>query len=342
MANSEEFEQNIDNNDAYQIIHLLDDAFDTAGQPEEKTEEQYSELQRNLILYKSGDTEACTYIVSAFHKFITKYARFICLGHVPRYEQVNKKTGKTFLKIDPTIVSFVGLYVSKKVKEECTSKSKRFHITCDMIKEMFAKYEYADIYNELVLALFNMVERYKITKEGDQYHKRNGTFPMYVQKCFHWEAKRCLDKLIEENFIQPVNFSCINDFVDDDEVNPIEEWMKDESAEFAFIEGIESANRDIMLKNTDKLTMKETEKIDVYTDDALNFNWTNGATCSEIFAELTPFEREILILLFIKKQSLDQVAKLYGYNKITIKRYRDKTIEKLKTQSEKLGIRIWD
>ena len=63
---------------------------------------------------------------------------------------------------------------------------------------LFSKYEYDDIYNELVLALLNMANKYKITQPGEKFHKENGTFHMYVSKCFHWEAYKFLKKLVHD------------------------------------------------------------------------------------------------------------------------------------------------
>ena len=328
----------IHNDDAYQLMRVLDDAFGNDPQPEKRSDEEYAELQRQLILYKQGSPEACSYIIKSFHMFLTKYARFICLGHLPRFVETNVKTGGKFIRTDPSIAKFVGLYVSSEMKKEYPVTSKRFYVACNMIKDMFEKYQYADIYNELVLALLNMAGRYKIIEKGDKFYKRNGTFPMYIHKCFHWEAKRCLDKLVEENYIRPVNFMYINDF--DNGANFFEEFIEDEAAAIAFDEGIEKANRTMLLRQSDSLVMNEDNDMDIYSDDSLNFNWTNGTVCSELFSSLTPFEREILVMNFARKQSADHIAKIYGYNKVTINRYKKKAIDKIRSKAQELGIKI--
>ena len=78
------------------------------------------------------------------------------------------------------------------------TRSKAFSATCTKIQTLFSKYEYDDIYNELVLALLNMANKYKITQPGEKFHKENGTFHMYVSKCFHWEAYKFLKKLVHD------------------------------------------------------------------------------------------------------------------------------------------------
>ena len=160
------------------------------------TESDYQELQRNLILYKEGNGEATTYIVKTFHQFITKYTRFIKNGEIPYYTITNKKSGAKIKKVSPTISMFISLYIDKSESED---KKKLFSNTCLKIKSLFSKYEYCDIYNELVLALLNMANKYKIiTDETDPNYKKNGTFHMYVQKCFHWEAFKYLKTLVRD------------------------------------------------------------------------------------------------------------------------------------------------
>ena len=160
------------------------------------TESDYKELQRNLILYKKGNAEAVTYICQAFHQFITKYTKFITYGVLPHIPYVDKNGNERF-KVDSSISSFVSLFIDKKTTEGMT-KSKAFSVTCVKIQTLFSKYEYDDIYNELILALLNMANKYKITQPGDKFHKENGTFHMYVSKCFHWEAYRYLTKLVND------------------------------------------------------------------------------------------------------------------------------------------------
>lgn len=318
--------------DSYRTLEQLNNYFCTE-QFDKRDEKTYKELQENIIRYKEGNVEALEYIIKSFHIFITKYARLICLGHLPKYECENKKTGYKYLSIDKNIASFVNLYISKEMKEEFNKdKNKCFSAACLMIKNLFSKYEYIDIYNELVLALLNMANRYKITKEGDLYHKENGTFHMYVQKCFHWEAKRTLDKLIDEKYINPVDFDFI---LEDENSNLVENFFIDKSYEKQILEIEEKISREYQIKNSNKLTLKESEDVDIYNIDILNFNWTNGVTCSEPFKNLTSFEREILILFYIKKQDLVQIGKIYGFNKVTIGKYKRLAIQKLKEEMEK-------
>ena len=159
------------------FYNRLDEEFQPAHEQNEDgsyyTESDYEELQRNLILYKQGNREATNYIIKVFHPFITKYTRFIINGDLPYYITTNKN-GRQYKRVSQTISSFVSLFNDK---EEGLDKKKQFSNTCLKIKTLFSKYEYFDIYNELVLALLNMANKYKvITDKNDPHYKKNGTF----------------------------------------------------------------------------------------------------------------------------------------------------------------------
>lgn len=301
------------------------------------TEDDYKELQRNLVLYKEGNQEAITYIIRAFHPFITKYVRFIKNGDLP-YTHCKKKDGTIFNKVSPTITSFAKMFMTKTSKEE---KKKQFSMTCFRIQSMFEKYEYEDIYNELVLALLNMANKYKITQEGDKYHKENGTFHMYVSKCFHWEAYRFLIKLVEDPLVHVDMLSLREHFddMDEDEIEKgTEVFIEDQAAADAFDDMIGVINREDNIKNSSTLTLKEDKRISEYDDDALNFNWTNGVTCGKIFDSLSPYERELIILSFVQKKTDIEIGQIYGYHRGTINEHKKAAVRKVRAAAEKLNI----
>lgn len=320
-------------------ISQLDEVFRPNHEPTEEgyfTESDYQELQRNLILYKEGNQEAITYIVRIFHPFITKYARFIKKGDLPYSRYVDSR-GVNRCKVSPTISNFVSLFIEKK--DDVVDKKKLFSSTCFRIKTMFSKYEYGDIYNELVLALLNMANKYKITQDGDKYHKSNGTFHMYVSKCFHWEAHRYLSKLIHDPLSRFEVIRLCDQFDDMDiEKNKSEVFIEDEVASFKIQEMLDTASRQSDIKNANTLTLKEQEPISAYDLDSLNFNWTNGVTCSELFEDLTPYEREIIILSFIKNKTDIEIGTIYGCHRATINEHKKKAINKIKAKALSLNI----
>ena len=320
-------------------MNQLDETFRPNHEPTDEgyfTESDYQELQRNLILYKEGNQEAITYIIRIFHPFITKYTRFIINGDLPYSKYIDTK-GIERCKVSATISKFVSLFIEKK--EDDIDKKKMFSSTCVRIRKMFSKYEYGDIYNELVLALLNMANKYKITQEGDIYHKSNGTFHMYISKCFHWEAYRYLSKLISDplSHFEVIRLCDQFDDMDIDSDGP-ELFMEDENATFIMQEMIDTASRQGDIKRADTLTLKEDEPISTYDIDSLNFNWTNGVTCSELFEDLTPYEREIIVLSFIKNKTDIEIGSIYGCHRATINEHKKRAVSKIKQKALELNI----
>lgn len=320
-------------------INQLDETFIPNHEPTDEgyfIESDYQELQRNLILYKEGNQEAVTYIVRIFHPFITKYTRFIIFGDLPYWKYIDSK-GIERYKISATISKFVSLFIEKK--DNITDKKKLFSSTCFRVKTMFFKYEYGDIYNELVLALLNMANKYKITKEGDKYHKSNGTFHMYVSKCFHWEAYRYLTKLINDPLSHFEVMRLCDQFDDMDIDGDVPEvFVEDENAFFMMEEMLDTTSRQNDIEHAKTLTLKEEEPISVYDIDSLNFNWTNGVTCSELFKVLTPYEREIIILSFIKNKTDIEIGAIYGCHRATINEHKKRAINKIKDKALELNV----
>ena len=299
------------------------------------SDEEYKKLQQNLILYKQGNTEAAMYIIKSFNQFIGKFARFICYGHVPRYRIKNKYNDGTRLKTDEHINMFINLYISAADKEEHPLKSRLFSAMCTKIREIFSVFEYDDIYNQLVCALLSMACKYKITKEGDKYHKENGTFAMYVSKCFHWEARNTLNTLLVDRYVEPINFRFTNEFNNDLEFT--EECVEDPSALMAYDDMIKTYDRAIAARDSPMLAIKN-ENVDVYKDSSFNFNWINGITCSDIFQCLTNMEREILVHIYIERMTLKEVGELYGYSNMTICRYKNSAISRMEEYCKEKGL----
>lgn len=327
--------------DDISFMKQLDNIFQSriGFQDDYYTEEDYQELQRNLILYKEGNQEAVTYIIKMFHPFITKYSRFIVHGDIPYYTYVDKN-GITHKKVSPTISMFVSLFIENDNKEE---RKKIFSNTCYKIKKLFSKYEYGDIYNELILALLNMANKYKIiTDENNPHFKKNGTFHMYVQKCFHWEAYKYLKKLIKDPLAHFEVLRLCDQFDDieleDGNVAEGQVFIEDNSSQILFEEMIDTTERNLRIKNANTLTLKEEKNLSAHDMDTLNFNWTNGVTCSELFKDLTPYEREILILRFIKNKSDVEIGEIYGCHRATINEHRKKAIAKIKAKALEINL----
>ena len=289
------------------------------------TEEDYQRLQNALVRYKGGDETASTEIVSMFHQFLSKYTKFIVYENSIIPSSVSRGNKKN---LDPSLSKFVSLFIDK---QKTTNSKSAFATACITIKKLFSKYDYWDIYNTLVLALLNMATKYKITKEGDWNHHKNGSFHMYVSRCFHWEAWRFLNKISNDPLVHTDCLHLCNfDKPESEEEKFYVYGIEDTNASFQLEASINEMDRIISLMNSSFLTLNESIPYSSYSMDSLNFNWTNGSTCSELFETLTPYEREILILSFVKNKTDTEISKIYGCHRTTINEHKKVAVNKLK------------
>lgn len=308
------------------------------------TEEDYKMLQKNLILYKEGNAEATDYIISVFHRFIKKYADFI---------SGEKTANNCYIEVrkDKSLNKFINLFIPKEARVAAQTPADKitlFGETCGKIRSLFSKFEYWDIYNELTCTLLNMANKYKITKPGDEFHKENGTFHMYVTKCFHFDAYNSLNKLIGDPLATRNIYSIdddINDYAEDYIGNSYikskgsNESMYNFATQSIILQDTDTdkiiehmmvkADREKMIQDTTKLVFKE-GNIDPYELEALNFNWTNGITCSEAFQQLSSYEREILVLSYAQNKTDSEIANIYGCHRITIIKHKKIAVQKIR------------
>ena len=355
----DDFQENTDSyssfsDSVYSYSNQTKAEFDKAFPTEYKkfTEEDYIELNKNLVLYKTGNLEAAQYIVSMFHRFVKKYADFICYGYYgENYDKEPKEYNSKFTRpYDKSLTKFISLFVSKSDRDKAKHSNERallFSDACIKIQKLFSKFEYWDIYNELICALLNMANKYKITKEGDVYHKENGTFHMYVNKCFHFDAYNTLTKIAGDPLAHLKMFSIESEF--EPEAITYSSISKNSEANFSTIDKIGmrvilkdmdtdkiiekmliKSDRQKKLEKCTSLVLKE-EDVDPYEMESLNFNWTNGNTCGDEFKNLTSYERELIVMSYVQNKTDAEIASIYGCHRITIVKHRKMAIEKIKT-----------
>lgn len=327
------------NTNTYSYSNAVKKEFDSIFPTKYKefTEEDYKTLYNNLLVYKQGNLEAAQYIISVFHRFLKKYVDFICYGSVT---EINTKQYRK--QYDKSLTKFIGLFISKEKRllvANTLDKNRLFSETCAKIKLLFSKYEYWDVYNELACALLNMANKYKITQEGDEYHKENGTFHMYVSKCFHFDAYNTLSKIISDPLAHFEMYGLTDENNEMKDIRNRENMkrgtrtiiLKDTETESEIEHMMVKADRKKLLLDSERLILNETEQEnDPYEMESLNFNWTNGSTCGEMFKELTAYEREILVLSFAQNKTDSEIANLYGCHRITIIKHKKIAVEKIK------------
>lgn len=316
------------------------------------TDEEYRRLEDNLILHKQGNKNATAYIVKVFHDFLTKYARFIKNGDIP-FTLFKDRAGRTRKRYSSTIKLFANLFVNKNVENTYddystyfysngTKKIKRSTLkgASEKICNLFSKFEYMDIYNELTIALLNMADKYKILNEGDKYYKKNGTFHMYVAKCFHWEAYRVLDALVKDPLAHLDCLRLCNTFddFDDDNRNADNKIFIEDKASLLDTEIMfNNVALEQDIKTSDKLTCND-DNIDCYNSSLFNFNWINGVSCDNIFKDLNNYERELIVLTYIMMYNTKDIAKKFGLQIAKVRHDRACAVNKIRLNAIKANV----
>lgn len=148
-----------------------------------------------------------------------------------------------------------------------------FNSLVHSICAQFSPYSEEELRAELVTELLAMAKR---------YHNDIGPFfHTYVAKAFHYGAFRRLARLIQDPAV--VSIHCL------DRVDP--EELAGEDGESIL----------------ERLAVEE-ERLFVPGDEELDENWINGFTCSEVFEALTPLERRILVLYYVDRLTIQEIA----------------------------------
>lgn len=298
-------------------------------------EEDYVRLQKNLKLYKEGNREATEYILTAFHRVLNMYASFITLHQIAYIEYYDPKANQTKHRINRSLRSFISLFAK--------TKQQRVKDTCQYIYDLFEKFEYGEIYNQLALALLNMANKYKIIEDkNDPKYKPHGTFHVYVEKCFHFEAFHFLTNMSSDPLVSgfnitelPSDYDNIDDEIEPEKVSQSIKNLIDEKALNDFNLMIDYIDRRTLINNNNRVALRESlDEMDLNSEDALNFNWINGIVCAPIFKCLTSFERELLLLSYGKNQTEEDLARLFHCARASIGKHKRDAIKKLKEYKE--------
>lgn len=167
------------------------------------------------------------------------------------------------------------------------------------IKETYGNLDEEEILTDIYVVFFILARRYK---------KTNRSFCCYLYNAFKYEMFR--------------HIKCFTN-------NPANIYYKNISYEEVTIDG------DLQLVNEyDKIPDIES---DLSTDDngQLTSSWVAGLACSEVFMELTPLERKILEMYYVRNMSARQIAETFHIHTNTCNKRRHEAIKKL---ADRLGI----
>lgn len=271
---------------------------------------EWLDLHQHVLDYQNGIEEATEEILKCFEDYIYKYLHFICHKIYPP----NNYSIQRFVVLFMTVPKFRKLI---KKADRCPKVKAHVYETIDKIHYLHARLETEDVYQILVLTLLQMAKKYK------DYNRPS--FHSYVQKCFHYECYRNLNRIIND----PADRRLNNEHYFDDKFR-IDDRTVDTHTFVQFQRVINEVAHEQSLQKSNTLVIQEVG-VSVYDDSLFNFNWINGTTCNETFQMLTPFERNILVLSYIYKKTDKEIADHYGLCRATINRKKKAAVEKIKS-----------
>lgn len=233
----------------------------------------------------------------------------LCKGFTNRYKRVicegkpdlNNRSIRTFMSMfKPKSASTIKLYNYKRsIKAVELSESIAFNI-----KKMFYMYEPDEIDNIIAVVLLRLAKKYR------NIDGRNN-FYAYITSCFHFriyeELKILLDDLVNLAYVQG---------------NEYHENMIEYS-------NCDDYNLDILPNKRNKLVVKE-------DSDEVGDNWLLG--CGELLNELSPVDKKILMLKYVKKMSDEEIGEVLGCSRHTVMRRRPKLLAELEQYARNKGL----
>lgn len=250
----------------------------------------YEEIDALVKRYQNGDQIAGEELVEAFSGYLTKYLLLIKHGTVEPYNKNIRKFIALFVK-NPSDRQLVLRIYSKKNKRMLSV----LYSTAAMIASEFRNHEEEDIWAKLVAEFLVMAKRYK--------NNRGCFFHTYISKAYPYRIYKRLTKLIND----PMNFSyLVGDCLDLDE-----------------FEGV-SGHQDIYTVTSNKPIVINDEDI-----EELDENWISGYTCSDIFSDLSPLERRVIMLYYYSGYRDPEISDMLGFSASKIAKIRANARKKL-------------
>lgn len=214
--------------------------------------------------------------------------------------------GKYFLLIKEGMINFddrdtrnfLNLFISDKQTRTALKRSRQSsevrteaHKAAHSLQSRCKCLDKDDLEQEIACAFLTLVNRYE--KKG-----KNKNFAGYLYNSYRYELYRQIEKITKD----PVGFASEYNISYDDEEN------------IPLIEGDSSGSINF-------------EDLPSIIGDELSTNWIHGNTASEIFENLTPFDRLILKLYYVDGLRDHEIATKTGYHRQWIIRKRHAAIK---------------
>lgn len=280
------------------------------------TIDDYIKIHENVLNYKHGHKELSVEIIKAFDLYLYKYVNLLKYGVFNIKDQSLKRFVSLYTPYSTNRKGFRNISID--TSNHNINIQFRLYQTVHNLNNALNCYSEEELRNSLIIALLNMAMQYK------DYGRPS--FHTYVKNCFHFEVFKIIKDLID----YPLgNKNCTYGEISNDEDNWTEYLQET------------NANEELILINADNERLIKNNKygiptkVSIFENDSLNDNWINGITCNEMFKQLIPFERKLIIEHYIHKKTDSEIADNYGLCRATINRKRLIAVNKLMAFNKK-------
>lgn len=285
---------------------------------------EYQKVHQLVYKYQAGDLQAGEELIESFTMFFTKYVSLIKFGKF----DLNHYSTRSFIKLfveDPTERRKVNPYLNSKANYVVKK-------TVELIVKLFETSDQDDIKQDLKSIFLTMCKKYKDTRPS---------FHDYISKNFHFYTYRYFEKMTKD----PISCGYIYipkmvyDTADGDTIglSDLTNVIEDEKALVESQQTINDLNLHYNIQNSEIPVIKADEIQSVYEDEFIDINWINGITCTDIFKNLTAFERKIIFMWYVERKTDTEIGKEFNVCRGTINKRRGIAKKKIEEEVQKLN-----
>lgn len=249
----------------------------------------YKEIDQLVKAYQGGDSGAALKLIHAFSGFLTNIVLLVKYGIVDPHNASLRKLLSLFVK------SWRERAVIRNVRRTDSEAQRLLYSVAGMVANQFSAYSEEDIWAELVAELLTLARRYR--------NDRGYFFHVYVTKALPYGAYRRIMKWVGDPAAIVVRSS------DEYSLDHLEQYADPDAAPEE-----ETGHAPLILADD---------------DTELDENWINGYTCSEIFSDLTPLERRVLLMYYREGLRDREIAERFGFSTPTVRNVRASARRKL-------------
>lgn len=279
--------------------------------------EEYKQIHDLVYEYQAGSNDAAEKLIDSFKTFLGKYIALVKYGQY----SLDHYSVRSFIKLfveDANERKKVNSYFAKGFGKSVADK------TVARITGIFSNSTQEDVQQELISIFLTMCTKYKDTKPS---------FHHYIKSNFHYYAYRHFEKSTRDPIARghvaclttsSKSYSPSEGFIDKFHDNDFvfDFILSDDSVELEMEEMLNEIELHYNVMMSETTTVKPRKKVSIYEDDFLDVNWINGITCSNIFKELSAFERKILVMWYVNNKTDSDIAEEFGVCRGTINKRR--------------------